>query len=99
MAVIVGSRIGLLILWQLRIAFRVLVWWATSVGHTMVALATAFRACARASRDYGPLVIPAQLVLLCAWAPARALFLALERGARFTHRTHRGLYRRRAALA
>lgn len=99
MTVIVGSRIGLLILWQLRIAFRVLVWLAASVGHTMVALATAFRACGRASREYGPLLVPAQLLLLFAWAPARVLFLTLERSARFAHRTHVGLHRRRAALA
>lgn len=96
---IIGSRLGLIILWQLRVAFRVLVWLATSVGHTMVALAGAFRACGRASRDYGALVIPAQVALLIAWAPARMLFLALERGARITHRTHVGLHRRRAALA
>ena len=99
MVVIVGSRVGPIILWQLRVAFRVLVWLATSVGHTMVALAAAFRACGRASHGYGPLVIPAQLVLLVAWAPARMLFLALEKSARFAHRTHRGLDRRRAALA
>jgi hypothetical protein len=97
--VILSSRAHLIILWQLRVAFRLLVWLATWVGHTMVALAAAFRACGRASRDYGPLVIPAQLALLFAWAPARMLFLALERGAVFTHRTHVGLYRRRAALA
>lgn len=96
---IVSTRVGLVILWQLRVAFRVLVWLASSVGNTMVALATAFRVCGRASRDYGPLVLPAQLVLLFAWAPARMLFLALERAARFAHRTHVGLYRRRAALA
>ena len=72
---------------------------AISVGHTMVALATAFRACGRASADYGPLVIPAQVALLLAWAPARLLFLGLERSARIAHRTHIGLHRRRAALA
>ncbi len=98
-AVILGSRIGVLILWQLRVAFRVLVWLATSVGRTMVALASAFRACRRASADLGPLVVPAQMALLFAWAPARLLFLALESSARRAHRTHVGLYRRRAALA
>jgi hypothetical protein len=97
--VISSSRVGLLVLWQLRVAFRVLVWLAASVGHTTVALAAAFRACGRASRDYGPLVIPVQLVLLFAWAPARVLFLALEKSARFAHRTQLGLHRRRAALA
>ena len=76
-----------------------LVWLATSVGQTMVALAGAFRACGRASADYGPLVIPAQLVLLAVWAPTRLLFLGLERGARRAHRTHMDLHRRRAALA
>jgi hypothetical protein len=97
--VIVSSRAGLVILWQLRVAFRVLVWLAASVGGTMVALAAAFRACRRASREYGPLVVPAQIVLLFAWAPARVLFLALEGSARLAHRTHVGLHRRRAALA
>ena len=96
---ILSSRAGLVILWQLRLAFRVLVWLATSVGHTMVTLATAFRACGRASRDWGALVVPAQLVLLVAWVPSRVLFLALASGARFAHRTHVGLDRRRAALA
>ncbi len=96
---LLGSRAGLILLWQLRLAFRVLVWLATSVGTTMVTLAGAFRACGRASADLGPLVIPVQLVLLLAWAPARLLFLALERGARFTHRTHVGLHQRRLALA
>jgi hypothetical protein len=97
--VLLSSFLGRLILWQLRVVFRVLVWMATSVGHTMVALATAFRACGRASADYGPLVIPAQMALLLAWAPARLLFLALERSARIAHHTHIGLYRRRTALA
>ena len=96
---IVSSRAGLIILWQLRVAFRVLVWLAASVGGTMVALAVAFRACRRASDEYGPVVVPAQIALLVAWAPARVLFLALEGGARFAHRTHVGLHRRRAALA
>ncbi len=96
---ILGSRFTLVILWQLRVAFRVLVWLATSVGHTMVALASAFRACGRASADFGPLVVPAQMALLFAWAPARLLFLALEGSARCAHRTHMGLHRRRAALA
>ncbi len=96
---IVTSRVGLVVLWQLRVAFRVLVWLASSVGRTMVALATAFRACGRASGDYGPLVVPAQFVLLLAWAPARLLFLTLEGAARCAHRTHVGLHRRRAALA
>ena len=99
MAMLLGSRAGLLVLWQLRVAFRVLVWCAMSVGHTMVALAGAFRACGQASADYGPLVIPAQLALLMAWAPTRLLFLALEASARYAHQTHVGLHRRRAALA
>jgi hypothetical protein len=96
---ILSSRAGSVILWQLRVAFRILVWLATSVGETMVALAAAFRACRRASADYGPLVIPAQMALLLAWAPSRLLFLALEQAARSAHRTHAGLHRRRTALA
>lgn len=96
---ILSSRVGLVVLWQLRLAFRVLVWLAMSVGTTMVSLATAFRACGRASAELGPLVIPPQIVLLLAWAPARLLFLALESSARGVHRTHAGLHRRRLAVA
>jgi hypothetical protein len=48
----------------------------------MVALATAFRACGRASEAYAPLTIPAQLAVLLAWAPMRLLFLTLESAAR-----------------
>ena len=96
---VLGSRAGLIILWQIRIALRVLVWLAGRVGETMVALAGAFRACRRASVEYGLLVIPAQMALLLAWAPTRLAFLALERTAKRTHRTHTDLRRRRAALA
>ena len=92
-------RASVVLLWQVRAAFRLLCWLAGSVGHTMVALATAFRACRRASADYGALVIPAQMVLLLAWAPTRMLFLALEHGAREAHRADRHLRRRLAAVA
>lgn len=95
---LLGSRTGLILLWQLRVAFRVLVWLATSVGRTMVALAAAFRVCHRASADYGPVVIPAQVALVLAWAPTRLLFLVLEQCAHQAHRTHRDLGRRRAIL-
>lgn len=94
-----NARGSALLLWHVRGAFRLLVWLATSVGHTMVALATAFRACGRASADYGPLVIPAQVALLAVWAPTRVLFLALEHGAREVHRADRHLRRRLAAVA
>ena len=92
------SRAGVLILWQLGVAFRVLVWLATSVGETMVALAAAFKACRRASADWGLIVIPAQMALLMVWAPTRVLFLALAGSANRAYRTHLDLRRRRAAL-
>ena len=65
----------------------------------MVTLALAFRACSQAGSEYGPVVIPAQVVLLFVWAPVRLLFLALESSARFAYRTHDGLHSRRAAVA
>lgn len=90
-------RASRILLWQVRAAFRLLVWLAVSVGPTMVALAAAFRACGRASADYGAIVVPAQMLLLLAWAPTRLLFLALEHGARRAHRVDRRLCRHLAA--
>lgn len=75
-----------------------LCWLATPVGHTMVALATAFRFCGRASEAYAPLTIPAQLALLLAWAPIRLLFLTLETAARSAYLADRQLRRRFAAV-
>lgn len=92
-------RASRILLWQVRTAFRLLVWLAASVGQTMVALATAFRACRRASGDYGAIVVPVQLVLLLAWAPTRMLFLALEHGAHRAHRADRRLCRHLATTA
>jgi hypothetical protein len=45
----------------------------------MVALATAFRACGRASEAYAPLTIPAQLALLLAWASPYASYSSPSR--------------------
>jgi hypothetical protein len=59
---------------------------AEAVGHTMVSLATAFKACRRVTAVYGPLVIPAQFVLLLAWVPTRLLFLVLYRAAKGAYR-------------
>lgn len=65
----------------------------------MVALATAFKACQRASASWGQLVIPAQLALLLVWAPTRLLFLALLSVAKSAHRTDTHLRDRGAAGA
>jgi hypothetical protein len=56
------------------VAFRVCFVAALASGHLMVRLAGAFRALARLSRSYGPLVIVAQLPILLCWLAARALF-------------------------
>jgi hypothetical protein len=80
------SSAAVLLRWQLRAAFRVLCFLAVSVGETMVALATAFKACRRASLTYGPMMIAPQLVLLLAWLPTRLLFLVLEAIARTMYR-------------
>jgi hypothetical protein len=64
----------------------------------MVVLASAFRACGRARATYAPLTIPAQVVLLLAWAPTRVLFLALQNAATKTYLTEIGLRRRWAAV-
>lgn len=87
------SRASRLILRQVRIVFRLLCWIAVSVGQVMVALASGFKACRRASVDYGPAVVPLQIVLLLAWVPIRLLFLALERSATGVHRTELRLRR------
>jgi len=84
--------------WQVRAVCRFLCWLATPVGHTMVALATAFRVCGRASEPYAPLTIPAQLALLLAWAPIRLLFLTLEAAAKRAHLADTQLRRRWAAV-
>jgi len=92
---LLNPRVSTALAWQARAAFRVLCWLATPVGKTMVALAAAFRACTRASGEYGSVVIPAQLALLLAWAPTRLLFLALHSAAvgafRAEGRLRRGL--------
>jgi hypothetical protein len=69
-----------------RWVFWCLCWMAEAVGHTMVTLASAFKACRRATSVYAPLVIPAQLVLLLAWVPTRLLFLLLYRAAKGAYR-------------
>jgi hypothetical protein len=64
----------------------------------MVVLASAVRACGRARATYAPLAIPAQLVLLLAWAATRVLFLALENAATKIYLADIGLRRRWTAL-
>ena len=63
----------------------------------MVALATAFRVCGRASEAYAPLTIPAQLALLLTWAPIRLLFLTLESAAGSAYMADTQLRRRVAS--
>jgi hypothetical protein len=63
-----------------------------------VGLATAFRACGRASEAYAPLTIRAQLALLLAWAPIRLLFFTLESAARSAYLADPQLRRRWAAV-
>lgn len=78
---LVNLRAASVVLWPARAAFGLLCWLAGSVGHTMVVLATAFKACRRAGARYGPVMIPAQVLLLVLWLPTRILFLLLHRAA------------------
>jgi hypothetical protein len=64
----------------------------------MVMLATAIRVLSHASASYAPLTVPAQLVLLLAWAPTRLLFLILDSGARNAYQAETHLRRSEAAL-
>ena len=89
---------AVVLIWVVPVVCRLLCWLAISVGQTMVALATAVRACGRISAAYAPLTIPAQLVLLLAWAPTRLLFLTLDSAARNAYQADTHLRRRWAAL-
>jgi hypothetical protein len=59
-----------------RIAYRLSYVLFVLSGRTAAALAADFRELSRASRRWGALVIPLQLPVLIAWAPARAVSLA-----------------------
>jgi hypothetical protein len=88
----------MVLLWQTRAACRLLCSLASSVGETMVLLATALKVCGRARATSGPVVIPAQIVLLLAWAPTRLLFLALESAANRAYWADSKLRRRWAVV-
>ena len=57
----------------MRIAYRLSYLICIASGHVAAWLAADFRALTRASRRWGPLVVPLQLPVLIAWGPARAL--------------------------
>jgi hypothetical protein len=94
----VSASAAIVLIGAVRALCRLLCWLAASVGQTMVALATAIRVLGQAAASYAPLTIPAQLVLLLAWAPTRLLFLALDSAARNAHRAETHLRRSEAAL-
>jgi hypothetical protein len=61
---------------SLRLAFRVTYLICIASCHVAAWLAADYRALARASGRWGPLVVPLQLPVLLAWWPARALSLS-----------------------
>ena len=60
---------------SVRLAFRVSYLVCIASCHVAAGLANHYRALARASRRWGPLVVPLQLPVLVAWCPARAVSL------------------------
>jgi hypothetical protein len=56
-----------------RIAYRISYLICLSSGRIAALLAADYRALTRASRRWGPLVVPLQLPLLVVWYPARVL--------------------------
>jgi len=58
-----------------KLAFRVAYLVCIASCHVAAALARDYRALARASRRWGPLVLPLQVPVLVAWCPARVVSL------------------------
>jgi hypothetical protein len=94
----VPTSAAIVLIGVVRALCRSLCWLAASVGQTMVVLAAAIRVLSHASATYAPLTIPAQLVLLLAWAPTRLLFLTLDSAARNAYQAETHLRRTEAAL-
>ena len=59
----------------MRLTYRVSYVVCIASCHAAAWLAGHYRALARASRRWGPLVVPLQLPVLAAWCPARAVSL------------------------
>jgi hypothetical protein len=59
----------------MRLAFRISYLICIASCHVARWLAADYRALARASRRWGPLVVPLQLPVLVAWCPARVVSL------------------------
>jgi hypothetical protein len=60
---------------SVRVVYRVSYMVCIASCHLAAWLATQYRALARASGRWGPLVVPLQLPVLVAWCPARAVSL------------------------
>jgi hypothetical protein len=59
----------------LRLVYRISYLVCIGSCHVAAWLAKDYRGLARASRRWGPLVVPLQLPVLVAWCPARAVSL------------------------
>jgi hypothetical protein len=60
----------------MRLAFRMSYLVCIASCHVAAWLAGEYRALTRASRRWGPLVVPLQLPVLVAWCPARVVSLS-----------------------